>query len=120
MSAGPSTLPPPRGWYADPEGDATLRWWDGRSWSDTTQKPAQGPPPPFNTLAIVSLATAAAGLFFIAIPLGFIGLRQADRRGERGRQFALAGLVGGTAMLVYFVVVFTFFIVVALTTPSST
>jgi Protein of unknown function (DUF2510) len=24
----------PAGWYADPRGDARLRWWDGQQWSD--------------------------------------------------------------------------------------
>ena len=24
----------PVGWYADPRGEAPLRWWDGNKWTD--------------------------------------------------------------------------------------
>lgn len=34
------TIPP--GWYADPKGLPTLRWWDGRQWtSSISPMPAQ-------------------------------------------------------------------------------
>lgn len=38
------TPSPPAGWYADPHGAPSLRWWDGTTWSDfqsTTSAPAQ-------------------------------------------------------------------------------
>jgi hypothetical protein len=31
------------GWYADPAGPGTVRWWDGAAWTTTT---APMPPPP--------------------------------------------------------------------------
>lgn len=31
-SAGP-TRPPAAGWYADPTGSASVRWWDGTAWT---------------------------------------------------------------------------------------
>jgi uncharacterized RDD family membrane protein YckC len=35
---------PPPGWYADPHGQAQLRWWDGRAWSEHTHAgQPQGP-----------------------------------------------------------------------------
>lgn len=34
---------PPAGWHPDPSGQATLRWWDGASWTAHVQ---DSPPPP--------------------------------------------------------------------------
>lgn len=40
----PSALPPPNlpaaGWYADPKGEASLRYWDGRQWTAATNADA--------------------------------------------------------------------------------
>jgi hypothetical protein len=30
-------IPPPRGWYPDPAGSATERYWDGTNWSNETR-----------------------------------------------------------------------------------
>src|SRR5579884_3983124 len=35
------TSTPPPGWYPDPSGMPSMRWWDGNSWSELSQ-----PPPP--------------------------------------------------------------------------
>jgi hypothetical protein len=32
----PPSPQPPAGWYPDPSGQATSRWWDGSGWSDQT------------------------------------------------------------------------------------
>jgi TM2 domain-containing membrane protein YozV len=34
---------PKPGWYADPDGAALLRYWDGRKWTAATDEPAQTP-----------------------------------------------------------------------------
>jgi hypothetical protein len=31
------------GWYDD--GSGTMRWWDGKDWTDRVQTPAEAPPP---------------------------------------------------------------------------
>jgi hypothetical protein len=31
-----AAAPPPAGWYADPQGQARLRWWDGERWTGHT------------------------------------------------------------------------------------
>jgi hypothetical protein len=47
-AAGPASEPAPAalpsaGWYPDPRGQATERWWDGREWSVQTRGPALSP-----------------------------------------------------------------------------
>ncbi|QWY84735.1 hypothetical protein SEA_YUNGMONEY_49 [Gordonia phage YungMoney] len=32
-----ATSGPPPGWYADPDGAAAQRWWDGREWTEHRQ-----------------------------------------------------------------------------------
>ena len=36
---------PRPGWYADPGGQADLRWWDGRAWTDSTRSHPDTTPP---------------------------------------------------------------------------
>ncbi len=31
------SVDPPEGWYDDPDGSETVRWWDGREWTDHVQ-----------------------------------------------------------------------------------
>lgn len=37
--------PPAPGWYDDPSGDATLRWWDGAAWTERTRERGPRRPP---------------------------------------------------------------------------
>jgi len=51
------------GWYADPTGQAPLRWWDGSSWTAHISAPVQGQAPvpqsePNTKLLIAILAWA--------------------------------------------------------------
>lgn len=36
-SPPPQPAGPPEGWYPDPQGLATERWWDGRTWTNATK-----------------------------------------------------------------------------------
>ena len=59
----------------------------------------------FNTLAVVSLATAVTGFGAIAgVITGHVALSQLKRTDERGRGLAIAGVVIGYASLGFFVV----------------
>jgi hypothetical protein len=46
----PRTTTPPPGWFPDPWGQASSRWWDGRQWTSQVQAPPApqrpAPPPP--------------------------------------------------------------------------
>lgn len=53
------------------------------------------PVAPYNVLGIVSFVLSLVGFTLIAVILGHISLSQIKRTGERGRGFAIAGLVIG-------------------------
>jgi hypothetical protein len=38
-------IPPPPGWYADPNRAGASRWWDGQQWSDVPPQGRQVAPP---------------------------------------------------------------------------
>ncbi|MGW4482054.1 DUF2510 domain-containing protein [Rhodococcus triatomae] len=76
---------PPEGWYPDPNGAPTQRWWDGSRWTDATmphekhqyqQDPHQASPGTTrNGFGITSLVLAIVGVVFGLVPLtGFIAL----------------------------------------------
>jgi hypothetical protein len=59
----------------------------------------------FNTLAVVSLATAVTGFGAVAgVITGHVALSQLKRTDERGRGLAIAGVIIGYASLGFFVV----------------
>jgi TM2 domain-containing membrane protein YozV len=85
--------PPPPGWYPDPAGAPTQRYFDGTRWTDqlaplsTPPMVAQGPlPPPKSAVAAgllqIFLGTFGAGRFYIGstgvaiaqLVLGLMGL----------------------------------------------
>lgn len=53
------------------------------------------------TLGVVSILFALA-----AVPIGFIGWRWAERRGERSGFGQAAGLIGGTTLIAWFALFF--------------
>jgi len=58
---------PPRGWYPDPGGSASWRWWDGARWTDDLE-PFARPAAPSTTPLLEREAHAAGRL----VPLGLV------------------------------------------------
>jgi membrane protease YdiL (CAAX protease family) len=59
----------------------------------------------WNVLSIVAFVLSIVGFNIVAIILGFIGLSQVKKTGERGRGFALAAVIIGFATLVIGIIV---------------
>ena len=56
-------------------------------------------------LSIVAFVLSLIGFNVIAIVLGFIGLSQVKKTGQRGRGFAIAAVIIGFASIVLFVLI---------------
>lgn len=69
--------------------------------------PAQQPAPTekWNVLSIVAFVLSLVGFNIIAIVLGFVGLSQVKKTGERGRGLALAAVIIGFASIVIGIIV---------------
>ena len=61
---------------------------------------------PWNVLSIVGFVLSLVGFNVIAVILGFIGLSQVKKTGERGRGFAIAAIIIGLASAILFIVLF--------------
>jgi hypothetical protein len=101
----------PPGWYASPEGQPGLRWWDGERWTPYVRPgPSALPPAPSalpQTKATTSMVLGLLGLMLapitwfdlaVAIPalvLGIVALRESNRGVAGGRGMAIAGIVTG-------------------------
>lgn len=69
----------------------------------TTPAPAPAPSAPaekWNVLSIVGFVLSLIGFNIVAIVLGFIGLSQVKKTGERGRGLAIAAIIIGFAYIV--------------------
>ena len=119
-SAAPNAIPP--GWYADPTGPGTARWWSGQDWTQHVQAlPAATPVAPPSTLlmpkaeglATRSLVWGIVAVVFnvilapsvLAIVYGAIALSNGRTLGGLGqampkRGFAIAGIVLGCLAVV--------------------
>ncbi|RZU63764.1 uncharacterized protein DUF4190 [Microterricola gilva] len=66
-----------------------------------------------NVLSVVAFVLSLVGFNVIAIVLGFIGLSQVKKTGQRGRGFALAAVIIGFASIVLFALIFIPLVVMA-------
>lgn len=75
----------------------------------TTPAPTPAPAQPastekWNVLSIVAFVLSIIGFNIIAVVLGFIGLNQVKKTGERGRGFAIAAIIIGFVSIAIFVI----------------
>ena len=118
----------PAGWYPNPDGTPTLRYWNGQSWTPHSAplEPAGNAPmvgyaaamapPQNNSLATASLVLGIVGAIFewggvltltvgvLALIFGAVGLSRAPSLGNRGRGKAIAGLILGCFAIFAYVV----------------
>ncbi|KQW08437.1 hypothetical protein ASC66_05995 [Leifsonia sp. Root4] len=78
-----------------------------------TPAPNAVDPQSTNVLSIVAFVLSLIGFNVIAIVLGFIGLSQAKKNGQRGRGFAIAAVIIGFVSIVLFVLILIPFFVLA-------
>ena len=110
------------GWYADPNGLPTERYWDGSTWTDQTRPPSAPAFPlptrgqtttmkPRNGMGSAALTLGILGLFLgwlfslLAIIFGGVGVGRANRGEATNRGAALWGLWLGVIGLVLWVII---------------
>lgn len=68
--------PPPAGWYENPSGGTSRRWWDGEAWTDHVEadapasNPRATPSGPFTFLGYELKRGVVAVVVIIAVILG--------------------------------------------------
>jgi hypothetical protein len=124
MTAWGTTETPPPGWYPDPGQPASVRWWDGATWTAYSSPAWQ---PPVGTRATANpdlvyllpvnrdgfaIASGYLGLFsFIpnpvtstaAIAFGCVALQRIPKSGKLGRGRAWFGIIVGALSLGIFI-----------------
>ena len=85
--------------------------------------PAQQPAAPaekWNVLSIVGFILSLLGFNVIAIVIGFIGLSQVKKTGERGRGLAIAAIIIGFVSIVIGIIVLISVFAVLAANPGLT
>lgn len=121
----PETVP--AGWYADPSGLPSDRYWDGQAWTEQTRPatsghmsmrpvPGAGSSGPRNGMGTAALTLGILGLFLgwifslLGIIFGAIGVGRANRGEASNRGAAMWGMwlgIVGFALWIFAVIVIT-------------
>lgn len=99
--------------------------------TDSAPAPAPAPVPPqptaapaqgekWNILSIIAFIIVFFGFSVISIILGFIGLNQIKKTGERGRGLAIWAIVLGFVSIVIGIIFWIVFVAVIAATPNVT
>lgn len=85
-----------------------------------TPAPAQQPASAekWNVLSIVAFVLSLLGFNVIAIVLGFIGLNQVKKTGERGRGLAIAAIIIGFVSIAIFIIIWIAVFALAAANPD--
>lgn len=74
----------------------------------------------WNVLSIVGFVLSLLGFNVVAIVLGFIGLNQVKKTGERGRGLAIAAIIIGFISIVLFIIIMIVTFSIAASNPGLT
>ena len=85
-----------------------------------TPAPAPGATEKWNVLSIVAFVIVFFGFSLVSIILGFIGLSQVKKTGERGRGLALWAIVLGFVSIVIGIIFWIVFVAVIAANPNVT
>lgn len=82
--------------------------------------PAPAPAEKWNVLSIIAFIIVFFGFSLISIILGFIGLNQIKKTGERGRGLALWAIILGFVSIVIGIIFWIVFVAVIAANPNVT
>jgi hypothetical protein len=74
----------------------------------------------WNVLSIVAFVIVFFGFSIVSIILGFIGLNQIKKTGERGRGLALAAIIIGFVSIVLGIIAWIIFVTMIAANPNVT
>ena len=82
--------------------------------------PAPAPAEKWNVLSIIAFIIVFFGFSLVSIILGFIGLNQIKKTGERGRGLALWAIILGFVSIVIGIIFWIVFVAVIAANPNVT